>query len=247
MMPPLEYGLPLDQLVACHECDLLLRKPTLKSGERSDCPRCGYELDAHRYNLLKHNLALVVTALQLYVPANLLPIMHLKLLGQRSDDTVWGAVRGLYDTGMYGITTVVFLCSMAVPFLKFTCQLTVLLSIQLNFCLHYRIWFYRFYHTPALCGDSVHASQCPADHDGQYPGTKQPGDHHVGNHYPNTGRHAADRSAGVHRQIWEVFFIISLKRNECIVKSKKEAYWLYLPANSHVPMTSLVPHFLAVF
>lgn len=144
MMPPLEYGLPLDQLVACHECDLLLRKPTLKSGERSDCPRCGYELDAHRYNLLKHNLALVVTALQLYVPANLLPIMHLKLLGQRSDDTVWGAVRGLYDTGMYGITTVVFLCSMAVPFLKFTCQLTVLLSIQLNFCLHYGIWFTGF-------------------------------------------------------------------------------------------------------
>jgi len=36
--------LPLDELVACHECDLLLRKPVLKRDEKAQCPRCGYEL-----------------------------------------------------------------------------------------------------------------------------------------------------------------------------------------------------------
>lgn len=34
--------LPLDELVACHECDLLMRKPELARGEKAQCPRCGY-------------------------------------------------------------------------------------------------------------------------------------------------------------------------------------------------------------
>ena len=36
--------LPLEDLVACHECDLLMRKPMLAHGEKALCPRCGYEL-----------------------------------------------------------------------------------------------------------------------------------------------------------------------------------------------------------
>ena len=43
--------LPLDDLVACHECDLLMRKPALALGEKAQCPRCGYELYAHRHNV----------------------------------------------------------------------------------------------------------------------------------------------------------------------------------------------------
>ena len=35
--------LPLHDLVACHECDLLMRKPVLSRGEKAQCVRCGYE------------------------------------------------------------------------------------------------------------------------------------------------------------------------------------------------------------
>ncbi|MFP3409671.1 paraquat-inducible protein A, partial [Pseudomonas sp. SIMBA_065] len=68
--------LPLDELVACHECDLLLRKPVLQCDEKAECPRCGYELYAHRHNVVNRSLALVLTALLLFVPANFLPIMQ---------------------------------------------------------------------------------------------------------------------------------------------------------------------------
>ena len=67
--------LPLDDLVACHECDLLMRKPELAHGEKALCPRCGYELYAHRHNVVQRSLALVLAALLLYIPANFLPIM----------------------------------------------------------------------------------------------------------------------------------------------------------------------------
>ena len=138
--------LPLDDLVACHECDLLMRKPKLARGEKAICPRCGYELYAHRHNVVERSLALVIAALLLYVPANFLPIMQLNLLGQSSQDTVWSGVVGLFDTGMQGIAVVVFLCSMGIPLLKLICQLAVLLSIRLDIGRSYGLLLYRIYH-----------------------------------------------------------------------------------------------------
>lgn len=139
-------SLPLEQLIACHECDLLMCKPLLQDGESAECPRCGYELFSHRHHVVRRSMALVLTALLLYVPANFLPIMQLNLLGQTSQDTVWSGVLGLYESGMQGIAVVVFLCSMAVPLLKLLCQLLVLLSIRLDFGRSYGLLLYRIYH-----------------------------------------------------------------------------------------------------
>ncbi|WP_166363834.1 paraquat-inducible protein A [Pseudomonas akapageensis] len=138
--------LPLDELVACHECDLLMRRPTLAHDEKALCPRCGYELYAHRHNVVNRSLALVLAALLMYVPANFLPIMQLNLLGQASDDTVWSGVVGLFNSGMQGISAVVFLCSMGFPLLKLLCQLFVLLSIRLDIGRSYGLLLYRIYH-----------------------------------------------------------------------------------------------------
>lgn len=138
--------LPLDDLVACHECDLLMRRPTLARGEKAQCPRCGYELYAHRHNVVERSLALVIAALLLYVPANFLPIMQLNLLGQSSQDTVWSGVLGLFDSGMQGVAVVVFLCSMGIPLLKLLCQLAVLLSIRLKVGRSVGLLLYRIYH-----------------------------------------------------------------------------------------------------
>ncbi|WP_248794950.1 paraquat-inducible protein A [Pseudomonas sp. MWU13-2105] len=138
--------LPLDTLVACHECDLLMRKPQLGLGEKAQCPRCGYELYAHRHNVIERSLALVLAALLLYIPANFLPIMQLNLLGRTSADTVWSGVLGLYHTGMSGVAVVVFLCSMGIPLLKLLCQLAVLLSIRWDVGRSYGLLLYRIYH-----------------------------------------------------------------------------------------------------
>lgn len=138
--------LPLEQLAACHECDLLMRRPELALGERAECPRCGFELFSHRPQMLQRSLALVMAALLLYIPANFLPIMHLHLLGQSTQDTVWSAVLALYEGGLQAIAVVVFLCSMGVPLLKLLCQLAVLLCIRWNIGRSYGLLLYRIYH-----------------------------------------------------------------------------------------------------
>ncbi|MCY1286201.1 Paraquat-inducible protein A [compost metagenome] len=137
--------LPLEELVACHECDLLLHKPHLADGERAECPRCGFELFAHRHQVIKRSLALVIAALLLYVPANFLPIMQLNLLGQTTHETVWSGVLSLYESDMAGIAVLVFLCSMGIPLLKLICQLCVLLTIRWDIGRSYGLLIYRIY------------------------------------------------------------------------------------------------------
>ncbi|WP_437882138.1 paraquat-inducible protein A [Pseudomonas sp. LRF_L74] len=137
---------PLSELIACHECDLLLHHPKPGPGEKACCPRCGYELVVHRTHMRSRSLALVITALILFVPANFLPIMSLNLLGQSSVDTVWSGVVGLYHSGMEGVAVVVLLCSMLVPLLKLLCQLLVLLCMPFRFWRPLGIRLYRIYH-----------------------------------------------------------------------------------------------------
>lgn len=139
-------ALPLEELLACHECDLLMRRPSLGEEQKACCPRCGYELVVHRAHMVRRSLALVITALLLYIPANFLPIMRLTLLGQTTHDTVWSGVVGLYETGMRTVAALVLLCSMVIPLLKLLCQLVVLLCIRHGVARRTGILFYRVYH-----------------------------------------------------------------------------------------------------
>ncbi|UVO17320.1 paraquat-inducible protein A [Stutzerimonas stutzeri] len=138
--------LPLEQLVACPECDLLMARPTLAHGQVAECARCGYELLRLRHRFVGPGLALVLAALLLYFPANFLPIMQLNLLGRVTDDTVWTGVLSLYRSDMQGIAFVVLLCSMVVPLLKLLCQFVVLLCIATRRAKSLGMLLYRTYH-----------------------------------------------------------------------------------------------------
>lgn len=135
----------LQDLIACHECDLLMHHPHVGEEQKASCPRCGYEMVVHRAQMRRRSLALVLTALLLYIPANFLPIMTLNLLGQNAVDTVWSGVVGLYHSDMKAVAVVVFLCSMCIPLIKLLCQLFVLLSMPFPRLRPQGIQLYRAY------------------------------------------------------------------------------------------------------
>ncbi|QKE63241.1 paraquat-inducible protein A [Aquipseudomonas campi] len=137
---------PLKDLIACHECDLLMHHPHVGEEQKASCPRCGYELVVHRAQMHRRALALVLTALLLFIPANFLPIMSLNLLGQNAVDTVWSGVVGLYHSNMGIVAVVVFLCSMLIPLVKLLCQLLVLLSLPFPRWRPMGTQLYRAYH-----------------------------------------------------------------------------------------------------
>jgi paraquat-inducible protein A len=71
--------------------------------------------------------ALVIAGLILYVPANVLPVMTMTVVGDVEPLTVLGGVQELYDSGLWPIAGIVFLASIVVPFCKLACLSWLLL------------------------------------------------------------------------------------------------------------------------
>jgi paraquat-inducible protein A len=63
-------------------------------------------------------LIFALTALILYVPANLYPFMTISLYGKTNSSTIWSGVVSLANDGSWAIAIVVFLASVLIPFLK---------------------------------------------------------------------------------------------------------------------------------
>ena len=125
----------ISNYLACPECDLLLRQVMFKKGETAHCPRCHYLLRKPQNDSILYTLVLSLTGLFLMIPANMLPIMSIKVLGNTQEGTLWGGVLNLFNEGMWAVAIVVFLASMLFP----------ILSILLAFVISAHLYFNRFH------------------------------------------------------------------------------------------------------
>ncbi len=118
-------------LIACHTCGLLSRRSDAVAG-RLRCPRCAATLHPRIPRSLSRSWAFLVAAIMLYLPANLLPIMHLTSLGRTQSDTILSGVAFLLVHGMWPLALIVFVASIVVPLLKMLILIYLLLSVQLR-------------------------------------------------------------------------------------------------------------------
>ncbi|KNC08955.1 paraquat-inducible membrane protein A [Klebsiella sp. RIT-PI-d] len=82
------------------------------------CPRCHSHGHVRRKNSLQWTMALLVTSILLYLPANILPIMITDLLGDKMPSTILAGVVLLWSEGSYPVAGVIFIASIMVPTLK---------------------------------------------------------------------------------------------------------------------------------
>jgi paraquat-inducible protein A len=122
----------LDELVACHDCDLLLERPRLEPGERATCSRCGAILGRGRSDSITHSLALMLAALLTFAIANVYPFMSFSLDGRVEENTLWAGSWDLFRAGYYPLAIVIFGASVAVPLFKILGTLYVLVPIKLG-------------------------------------------------------------------------------------------------------------------
>lgn len=115
-------------LVACHSCDLVNRCPAVCRHLR--CARCGAHLRPRIERSLSRSWAFLVAAIMLYLPANLLPIMHVTSLGQTRSDTILSGAQYLLFSGMWPLALIVFVASILVPLTKMLILAYLLLSVQ---------------------------------------------------------------------------------------------------------------------
>jgi paraquat-inducible protein A len=74
--------------------------------------------------------ALLFTSVLLYIPANILPIMHTNILGSDEPSTILGGVILLWKMGSYPIAIVIFIASVFVPVAKIIILFWLNYSVQ---------------------------------------------------------------------------------------------------------------------
>jgi paraquat-inducible protein A len=88
------------------------------TGEGDHCPRCMARVRVRMPASLQRTTALLLSALVLYIPANLYPIMTVRQLGHGDPQTILSGVVHLVEAGFIGLALVVFVASVVVPVLK---------------------------------------------------------------------------------------------------------------------------------
>ena len=125
-------------LVLCRDCDKLMRYAPAVNTKGAACPRCGATVHQRVPNSLAKAWALTLTALMFLIPANTFPIMKVVFMGEGELSTIIDGVILLVHHGMIPIALIIFIASIAVPFLKITGIVVLLLSVQLKWRLNPR-------------------------------------------------------------------------------------------------------------
>jgi len=123
-------------LTSCHVCHQLVRLPKEKTGVHLVCPRCGEEVHMRKPNSIQFTWALVMASIIFYIPANLLPMMHVQTFAGTQSDTIISGVLYFLETGSYLIAAVIFIASIIVPITKLIILIYLLISVQHKCTLH---------------------------------------------------------------------------------------------------------------
>jgi paraquat-inducible protein A len=113
-------------LLVCTHCRATVRAI---GHEHASCPRCGAAVHERKPHSMATTAALVVSAALLYIPANVLPVMHMHTFFSDEDDTIMSGVLSLLHEGSWPLALLVFLASIVVPLLKLVAMGWLLLAV----------------------------------------------------------------------------------------------------------------------
>lgn len=135
------------ELRRCHDCDLLVELGEIPVGSRARCRRCNAVLFVQRADPARRSLALYLSALVLWVVANLFPFMTFKMEGrEQSSILISGALR-LYQDGLWQLALVVFLFVIVFPLGKILLNVFVLLALHRKWRPRYLARLFRMVET----------------------------------------------------------------------------------------------------
>jgi paraquat-inducible protein A len=105
-------------LTGCHVCGQVQAVSPGNAEATQSCVRCHSTLHLRKPDHLARTWALLVSAVILYIPANVLPVMNIESIFGDSGHTILGGVIELWRTGSWDIAAIVFVASVMVPLTK---------------------------------------------------------------------------------------------------------------------------------
>src|SRR3984957_2385416 len=128
-MMPLKRSRELG-LVLCRTCGLALSRAPARVDRR--CPRCQSRIESRTPFSTEMTLAWLIAGLVLYIPANVLPVIHTGGLLGDEDSTILGGILEFWHSGDWDIALLIFTASVAVPFTKFIAIGLLLVTVRRN-------------------------------------------------------------------------------------------------------------------
>ena len=117
-----------EHFTRCPICEAV----NIDNGEDIECRRCKSKIHKATYLSFHKTLAFLITAMILYVPANLYPILISKQFGKVSESTIMGGILHLWEHGSYPIALIILVASVFVPLVKFIFIIYLLLATKYN-------------------------------------------------------------------------------------------------------------------
>ena len=130
-------------LIMCRHCGMVyqrqrrIQRASLAAGMQlamgaQPCPRCGSSNDNRARHCGQKTVALLLTALILYVPSNVYPIMFTSYLGSNLGSNIIDGVISLWGMGSYFVALVILVASICIPVIKILCLIVLLVFAYLR-------------------------------------------------------------------------------------------------------------------
>jgi paraquat-inducible protein A len=126
------YQRPAAELIACADCGLVQLLPPVPADAIAECVRCKRAFAPPARGSIDTALALTLAALLLLLPATLLPLMQVTSFGVQRRNWLPTGVEALWNDGFASLSAVVFVFSIAIPFVYLGLMTCVLGGIRMR-------------------------------------------------------------------------------------------------------------------
>jgi len=138
-------------IICCHDCGLLQQISHMPEDGTVKCCRCDATL-RNRQRIkpaksIEHTLALVITALVLFIIANVYPILQIQVAGHELGTTLFACVSYLFTHEMLFLAGLVFLTTIGAPLIQLTGILYIFLPLHFHRIPPYAPQVYRLVRT----------------------------------------------------------------------------------------------------
>jgi len=114
------------ELIRCPICEAV----NVDNGGEIYCHRCDSRIYREPKYGLSRTWALLITAMILYIPANIFPVLQMQTIFSNSQNTIIEGIIALWDGGSYVVAAIILISSVFVPVLKFILLIYLLLSVR---------------------------------------------------------------------------------------------------------------------
>ncbi|UTJ07542.1 paraquat-inducible protein A [Arcobacter roscoffensis] len=116
-------------LISCKNCHKVFEKPNY---DNFVCDRCNHVVRKRIHHSLQVSLALVISAILLYIPAMVYPMMEITKFGVTTESTIIEGVISFLEYENYFIAIVVFVASVVIPVVKLIGLLLIFTSLKIR-------------------------------------------------------------------------------------------------------------------